>query len=58
MSEEQEVVGVAAVLHGDTFAHLAGQSPLGAYAEAQLRLRNDRNPDGNPLHGQSLKVVK
>ncbi|MGH8561429.1 MAG: M48 family metalloprotease [Nevskiales bacterium] len=37
---------------------LAGQSPLGADASAQLRLINQQYPDGEPKAGDTLKIVQ
>ncbi len=39
------------------YRDLAQQSPLGADAEAQLRLLNQHYPDGEPQPGQMLKIV-
>jgi predicted Zn-dependent protease len=39
------------------YRDLAQQSPLGADAEAQLRLLNQQYPDGEPQTGQMLKIV-
>ncbi|MFT6466357.1 M48 family metalloprotease [Halopseudomonas sp.] len=43
---------------GDTYAKLAKGSPLGAEAEARLRLLNAHWPEGQPKAGQWLKVVR
>ncbi len=43
---------------GTTMAGLAGQSPLGADAESQLRLMNGLYPGGEPKPGQLLKIVQ
>lgn len=43
---------------GDTYATLAGQSPLGRNAEQYLRLLNAQYPQGEPVPGQVLKIVK
>jgi predicted Zn-dependent protease len=43
---------------GQTMSQLAAQSPLGASAEAQLRLMNDLYPSGEPKPGQLLKIVQ
>ncbi len=40
------------------FAELARRSPLGADAEAQLRLINGLYPSGEPRPGQRIKVVE
>jgi predicted Zn-dependent protease len=47
-----------AATRGDTFATLARSSPLGAQAEAQLRLLNDRYPHGEPRPGEPIKIVQ
>jgi predicted Zn-dependent protease len=43
---------------GTRFATLAQQSPIPKYAEAQLQLLNDLYPDGEPVAGQRLKIVR
>ncbi len=43
---------------GDTFAGLARRSPLGAFAEEQLRLLNGRFPAGEPTPGQLIKIIR
>lgn len=43
---------------GTRFSGLARQSPIPEYAEAQLRLLNDLYPDGEPVAGQRLKIVR
>lgn len=43
---------------GMTMAQLAAQSPLGASAEAQLRLMNGLYPSGEPKAGQMVKIVQ
>lgn len=43
---------------GTTMAGLARQSPLGADAEAELRLINHLYPSGEPEPGQFLKIVQ
>ncbi len=43
---------------GTRFSTLARQSPIPKYAEAQLRLLNDLYPDGEPVAGQRLKIVR
>lgn len=43
---------------GQTMAQLASSSPLGASAEAQLRLMNDLYPSGEPKPGQLLKTIQ
>lgn len=40
------------------FNTLAGQSPLGSDAGAQLRLLNQHYPDGEPKAGDTLKIVQ
>jgi predicted Zn-dependent protease len=42
---------------GDTYAALARRSPLGRNAESYLRLINAQYPKGEPVAGQSIKVV-
>ena len=41
-----------------TYAELASQSPLGKNAEDYLRLLNGQYPDGEPVPGQIIKIVK
>lgn len=43
---------------GDTFAKLAKRSPVTNYAEAVLRLINDRFPDGEPARGELVKIIE
>ena len=43
---------------GDTFAGLARRSPLGEFAEEQLRLLNGMFPEGEPAPGQLLKIIR
>jgi predicted Zn-dependent protease len=43
---------------GMSFASLAAKSPLGASAEAQLRLLNGAYPAGEPVVGQPVKLVE
>jgi predicted Zn-dependent protease len=43
---------------GDTFAGLAKVSPLGKNAEGYLRLMNSAYPRGEPVPGQTLKIVE
>ncbi|TCK17023.1 putative Zn-dependent protease [Thiogranum longum] len=43
---------------GIRFSTLARQSPIPKYAEAQLRLLNNLFPDGEPVAGQRLKIVR
>ena len=43
---------------GQTYAQLAAQSPLGSYAEQYLRLMNSAYPAGEPIAGESVKVVE
>jgi predicted Zn-dependent protease len=40
------------------FQTLAAESPLGADADAQLRLLNQRYPEGEPKAGDTLKIVQ
>lgn len=44
--------------NGLSYAELARQSPLGKNAEGYLRLLNDQYPDGEPIPGQIVKIVK
>lgn len=43
---------------GQTFAGLARTSPLGRFAENHLRVINGLYPSGEPVAGQSLKIVE
>ena len=43
---------------GDTYARLAQHSPLGKNAESFLRLVNAQYPQGEPVAGQTLKVIE
>ncbi|MBI3045615.1 MAG: M48 family metalloprotease [Betaproteobacteria bacterium] len=43
---------------GTTFAELARRAPLGRFAEAHLRVINGLYPAGEPVAGQSLKIVE
>jgi predicted Zn-dependent protease len=43
---------------GMTFASLARQSPLGQFAEQELRLLNGLYPSGEPAPGQLIKIVQ
>ncbi len=43
---------------GVTFDELARKSPLGKNAEGYLRLMNNAYPQGEPLAGQTLKIVQ
>ena len=43
---------------GTRYAELAKKSPLGRYAEEQLRLINAHYPAGEPTPGQKLKVIQ
>ena len=43
---------------GMSFAELAKESPLGVNAENYLRLLNGQYPEGEPVSGQLIKVVK
>jgi predicted Zn-dependent protease len=43
---------------GITYAELARGSPLGAHAEGYLRLLNSQYPEGEPMTGQLIKIVK
>jgi hypothetical protein len=41
-----------------SYAELASQSPLGANAANYLRLINGQYPDGEPVTGQIIKIIK
>jgi predicted Zn-dependent protease len=43
---------------GQTFAALASSSPLGKFAENHLRVINGLYPAGEPVAGQTLKIVE
>jgi len=43
---------------GDNFAALAKRAPLSDYAELTLRLINDKFPSGEPVVGESIKIVE
>ncbi|MBA3562803.1 MAG: M48 family metalloprotease [Gammaproteobacteria bacterium] len=43
---------------GMTFASLAAESPLSAYAEQQLRLLNNQYLDGEPQPGERIKIIR
>ncbi|ARO88688.1 peptidase M48 Ste24p [Nitrosospira lacus] len=43
---------------GLSYAELARNSPLGVNAEKYLRLLNGQYPDGEPVPGQRVKIVK
>lgn len=43
---------------GDSYAELAKNSPLGESAENYLRLINASYPDGEPVPGQQIKLVR
>jgi len=62
-NEERELakarhIGLHRVQPGDTFASLAARSNLTNYAEAQLRLLNGMYPDGEPVAGRLIKIIK
>ncbi|GAB4123566.1 MAG: M48 family metalloprotease [Sideroxydans sp.] len=46
------------VQKGDTWNKLAQESPLGRNAERYLRLINGQYPQGEPLAGQTIKIVE
>ena len=47
------------VANADTsFSTLANQSPLDTYPEEQLRLINAMYPNGQPVPGTKLKIIK
>ncbi len=43
---------------GDTYSKLAQHSPLGKNAESYLRLINAQYPQGEPVAGQTLKIIE
>ena len=43
---------------GDTYAGFAKQARIPNYAESQLRLMNGQYPQGEPVPGQRIKIVK
>lgn len=43
---------------GETYAKLAQHSPLGKNAESYLRLINAQYPQGEPVTGQTLKIIE
>ena len=51
-------VRVITAQEGVTFAELARRSPLGRFAEGHLRVLNGLYPAGEPVAGQSLKIVE
>ncbi len=51
-------ISLITAMQGTRFATLAQQSPIPGYAEAQLRLLNNLYPDGEPVTGQRLKIVR
>lgn len=57
LAEGREISLVKAK-RGDTIASLAKRSNLDEYAEEQLRLINGLYPDGEPKHGQWIKIIK
>jgi predicted Zn-dependent protease len=51
-------IKLVAVMAGDTYAKLALNSPLGKNAEKYLRLINAQYPQGEPVTGQSIKIIE
>ena len=51
-------IKLVTVRKGDTYARLAQRSPLGKNAESYLRLINEQYPQGEPVAGQTLKIVE
>jgi hypothetical protein len=43
---------------GMSYAGLATSSPLGSNTENYLRLLNGQYPEGEPVAGQTIKIVK
>ena len=58
LAARPEVLQLLTAGPGLTMAALARKSPLGAVAEAQLRLLNNLYPGGEPTPGQLLKIVQ
>ena len=54
----EKVIDLVRVKSGDTFEKLASRSGLGKYAEDQLRLLNGMYPDGEPVSGQLIKIIR
>jgi predicted Zn-dependent protease len=51
-------IKLVAAMAGDTYAKLALNSPLGKNAEKYLRLINAQYPQGEPVAGQSIKIIE
>jgi predicted Zn-dependent protease len=52
------MIKIITAKQGETYAELARTSPLGKNAESYLRLLNAQYPSGEPMRGQSLKIVQ
>ena len=55
--EELEIRTIIAT-KGLSYAELATNSPLGSNAENYLRLLNGQYPEGEPVAGQTIKIVE
>lgn len=51
-------INLITVKKGETYAKLAQHSPLGKNAESYLRLINAQYPEGEPVPGQTLKIIE
>ncbi|MDN5935933.1 MAG: M48 family metalloprotease, partial [Nitrosospira sp.] len=51
-------IRIVTATKGMSYAELATKSPLGNNAEDYLRLLNGQYPDGEPVPGQLIKIVK
>jgi predicted Zn-dependent protease len=51
-------IQLVAAKTGDTYAKLALNSPLGKNAEKYLRLINAQYPQGEPVAGQTIKIIE
>ena len=51
-------IGTITATTGLSYAELASKSPLGVNAENYLRLINGQYPEGEPVSGQIIKIVR
>ncbi|SEO80563.1 M48 family metalloprotease [Nitrosovibrio sp. Nv6] len=51
-------IGTITATKGLSYAELARESPLGVNAENYLRLLNGQYPEGEPVSGQIIKIVR
>lgn len=64
LTEKEKLLAQGTRLHvvraqaGDTFATLAQKSSLDSYSEPILRLINNKFPDGEPVAGESIKIIE